>query len=176
MQEIPIPVEQPKPVTALPSAKENPRLKTTLNLGSILTPAQKQEETKPEEKNGAIISNDQPVSEALVKKAWAEFAEARKNQVAEYHLLNREFDFNNNHITIYLSNPIEEPMLVSIKTNLVEFLRQTLNNNSIQVTGVLKEFQSKKVAYTNKDKIEHLAEKNPILHELKSRFGLDPDF
>ena len=63
-----------------------------------------------------------------------------------------------------------------MKSNLVEFLRQKLNNNSIQVTSVMQEFQSKKVAYTNKDKFEHLAEKNPILHQLKEKFGLDADF
>jgi DNA polymerase-3 subunit gamma/tau len=91
-------------------------------------------------------------------------------------LLNREFKFHNNQITIHLTNPIEEPLLSSIKTNLVEFLRHKLNNNSIQVIGVLQEVQSKKVAYTNKDKFEHLAEKNPLLNELQDRFGLDPDF
>lgn len=146
-----------------------------MNLGNLLKPAQKQEETKPEAKNGLPTTN-QPVSEAQVKKAWAEFAEARKSQVAEYHLLNREFDFNNNQITIRLANPIEEPMLALVKSDLVDFLRQKLNNNSIQVMGKLQEFQSKKVVYTNKDKFEHMADKNPILNELRIRFGLDPDF
>ena len=36
--------------------------------------------------------------------------------------------------------------------------------------------QSKKIAYTNKEKFEHLAEKNPLLKELKEKLGLDPDF
>ncbi len=96
--------------------------------------------------------------------------------MAEYHLLNRDFEFNSNLITIHLTNPIEEPLLLSIKTGLVEFLRLKLNNNSIQVTSVLQEFQSNKIAYTNKDKFDYLAEKNPILLQLKERFGLDPDF
>ena len=63
-----------------------------------------------------------------------------------------------------------------IKSSLVDFLRKKLNNNSIQVVSVMKERQSKKVAYTNKDKFEHLAEKNPILNQLKDKFGLDSDF
>jgi DNA polymerase-3 subunit gamma/tau len=140
-----------------------------------LKPAQK-EEIKTVEKNGSVVSDNQPVSAEQVKKAWTEFAEARKSQVAEYHLLNREFQFSNNQITIHLNNPIEEPLLSSIKGSLVDFLRQQLNNTSINLTGVLREFQAKKVAYTNKDKFEHLAEKNPILNELKNRFGLDADF
>jgi DNA polymerase-3 subunit gamma/tau len=147
-----------------------------LNLGNILKPTQKPVEIKSEEKNGTVATQDQSVTEKQVKEAWTEYAEERKSNVAEYHLLNREFEFRNNQITIHLANPIEEPLLLSIKTNLVEFLRKKLNNNSIQVTSMLKEFQSKKVAYTNKDKFEHLAEKNPLLNDLKDRFGLDPDF
>lgn len=169
--------EYSKSEISQPVRKESARPKTTLNLGHILKPASKQEETKPEEKNGSAGSTrDQPVSEKQVKEAWIEYAEERKNQVAEYHLLNREFEFSNNRITIPLTNPIEEPLLLSIKGNLIDFLRGKLNNNSIQVSGRLQEFQQKKVAYTNKDKFEHLVEKNPILNELRDRFGLDPDF
>lgn len=147
-----------------------------MNLGNILRPTQKPVEIKPEEKNGAVATPDQSITEKQVKEIWTEYAEVRKSQVAEYHLLNREFEFRNNQITIHLTNPIEEPLLLSIKTNLVEFLRKKLHNNSIQVVSMLQEFQSKKVAYTNKDKFEHLANKNPLVNELRDRFGLDPDF
>lgn len=147
-----------------------------MNLGNILRPTQKPVEINPEEKNGAVATPDQSITEKQVKEIWTEYAEVRKSQVAEYHLLNREFEFRNNQITIHLTNPIEEPLLLSIKTNLVEFLRKKLNNNSIQVVSILQEFQSKKVAYTNKDKFEHLANKNPLVNELRDRFGLDPDF
>jgi DNA polymerase III subunit gamma/tau len=158
------------------SRTENSRPKTTINLGNILKPSQRQVEIKSEEKNDTPISNNQVVTEKQVKETWKEYAEERKSQVAEYHLLNRDFEFNGHLITIHLTNPIEEPLLLSIKTGLVEFLRLKLNNNSIQVTGVLQEFQSNKIAYTNKDKFDYLAQKNPILLQLKEKFGLDPDF
>jgi hypothetical protein len=32
------------------------------------------------------------------------------------------------------------------------------------------------MAYTNKEKFEAMAEKNPVLLQLKEKFGLDPDF
>lgn len=111
-----------------------------------------------------------------MQAAWTEYAEERKSQVAEYHLLNREITLNKNQITIPLTNPIEEPLLLLIKSNLIDFLRTRLNNNAIQVVSTMAERQTKKVAYTNKDKFEHLAEKNPILMQLKERFGLDADF
>jgi len=40
----------------------------------------------------------------------------------------------------------------------------------------MKESDKKKIAYTNKEKFDLLAEKNPLLKELKERLGLDPDF
>ncbi len=30
--------------------------------------------------------------------------------------------------------------------------------------------------FTTKEKFDHLAEKNPVLKEMKDRLGLDPDF
>jgi len=42
--------------------------------------------------------------------------------------------------------------------------------------GDYKNTDTKKVIYTNREKFEHLAEKNPNLLELKERLGLDPDF
>jgi DNA polymerase-3 subunit gamma/tau len=40
----------------------------------------------------------------------------------------------------------------------------------------MKEAGSKKVMYTNKEKFDYLAEKNPALKDLKERLGLDMDF
>lgn len=34
----------------------------------------------------------------------------------------------------------------------------------------------KKVIYTNREKFDHLVEKNPKLKDLKERLGLDTDF
>lgn len=96
--------------------------------------------------------------------------------MAEYHLLQREFSFSNNVITLLLANPVEEPLLLSLKADLLTYLREKLNNSSIQLESVLQEIQTKRMVYTNKEKFEHLAEKNPHLKELKERLGLDPDF
>jgi hypothetical protein len=175
-QEKPVVTEPFKSELSQPIRNETARPKTTLNLGNILRPSLKQEEKIAEGKNGAVTSNDQPVTEKQVKEAWTEYAAERKSQVAEYHLLNREITFRNSQITIPLTNPIEEPLLLSIKSNLVDYLRRKLSNNLIQVVSIIEERQSKKVAYTNKDKFEHLAEKNPLLNQLKEKFGLDTDF
>jgi hypothetical protein len=100
----------------------------------------------------------------------------RKNQVAEYQLLKQDFVFQDNAIIIPLSNAIEEPLLQNIRVQLTTYLRDKLNNSAISVIGVLHEMGSKKAIYTNKEKFDHLAEKNPMLRELKERLGLDTDY
>lgn len=172
IDELPSQVEiKPKEIPA----KETTKPKTTINLGNILK-SQPKEETKKEEKNGATPKKDAPVSEDMLRRVWTDFTELRKNQMAEYHLLKQPFTFRNNTVTLALTNPIEEPVLLSIKTELLTYLRENLNNNSLQVDATMQEHQIKKFAYTNKEKFEHLAEKNPLLNELKEKMGLDPDF
>jgi hypothetical protein len=156
-------------------AKEG-RPKTTINLGSILK-GQPKEETKKEEKNGTQSKAEAPVDENQLRQVWSAYAETKKNQMAEYHLLNQPFKFQKNIITLSLTNPIEEPILTSIKQELLTCLREKLGNSSLQVEGHMQEQQQgKRIAYTNKEKFEHLAEKNPLLRELKEKLGLDPDF
>jgi DNA polymerase-3 subunit gamma/tau len=96
--------------------------------------------------------------------------------VAEFHLLSREVDLNGSIVTVALANTVEEPLLQSMMTDLVTYLRNRLSNPTIKVESVMKEVDVKKLAYTNKEKFDLLAEKNPMLKELKDRFGLDPDF
>jgi DNA polymerase-3 subunit gamma/tau len=75
-----------------------------------------------------------------------------------------------------LANLVEEPLLQGIRTQLTAYLRDKLNNSNINVIGVMQAFETKRVAYTNKEKFDFLAEKNPILLELKERLGLDTDY
>ncbi|MBL7870610.1 MAG: hypothetical protein JNM78_03290 [Cyclobacteriaceae bacterium] len=156
------------------SSKQPSRPKSTINLGNILK-GQPKEEIKKEEKN-ITTSQNKPVSENQLREAWNEFAEQRKNQMAEYHLLKQEFSFKNNVISLYLTNSIEEPLLQSVRSDLLAYLREKLSNSGLQIEGVMQEHQTRKIAYTNKEKFEYLAEKNPALYELKEKLGLDPDF
>lgn len=110
-----------------------------------------------------------------VQSAWNEFAESRKDQVAEYNLMLREFVLLGNTIQLQLTNPVEEPLLAGIRADLLTFLRQKLNSD-ISIEGVLLKSAAKKIIYTNKEKFDHLAEKNPILLKLKERLGLDTDY
>lgn len=170
-----IAVEKEVPAQKVKPAKENTRPRTTINLGNILKPPTKTEESK-EEKIGSSLKQDEPIVENKLREVWKEYAEQRKNQVAEYHILNQPFIVKNNVITLLLNNPIEEPLLQGIKSDLVGYLREKLNNSTLQVEGELQQNNTKRKAYTNKEKFEYLLEKNPLLKELQEKLGLDPDY
>jgi DNA polymerase-3 subunit gamma/tau len=169
-----LPISPPAEPTKAPP-KENGRLKSTINLQNIFKGGQKQE-AQVNEGTRVAATPDKPVVVEELKLAMEEFAESRKMQAAEYHLLKREFTFRNNLVTLQLSNSIEEPLLQSVRIQLTTHLRDKLQNSVISVAGVMQETVAKKMMYTNKEKFEHLAEKNPALNELKERLGLDMDF
>lgn len=104
-----------------------------------------------------------------------EFAETRKIYQAEYQLLTQSYQIQDHQLVVALHNPIQETMLNTLKADMTTFLRERLKNNNITVTGILHHAAETKMVYTNREKFEHLAEKNPKLLELKDRLGLDLD-
>lgn len=155
------------------TSDETNRPRTTLNLSNLLKGKPKEEGKVP-----VVYSTkeNKPVNEEDLNRVWNEFAEQKKKQVAEYHLLKQPYSFQNNVITLSLTNPVEEPLLQSIKLDLLTHLRNNLENNLIQLNSTLTQHETKRMAYTNKEKFEALVDKNPLLKTLQEKFGLDPDF
>lgn len=108
--------------------------------------------------------------------AWAEFTETKRQFQAEFHLLSQPYDLSGTRVILHLLSPIQETMLNGFRSDLITFLRMKLRNDLIQVTGVIREADEKKMIYTPRDKFEYLQEKIPILREFRERFGLDTDF
>ena len=137
-------------------------------------------------KNADVASNgdsdpvapksDQPFTDDQLREAWMEFATTRKMYHAEYHLLTQEYEIINHQIVVHLHNPVQETILDTLRADVTSYLREILKNSTIQVVGELKETTDKKLMYTNREKFDHLAEKNPAIKQLKDRLGLDPDF
>jgi len=98
-------------------------------------------------------SPDRPFTDDELSKVWSKLAESRKDQAATYHLLSRGYFREGNTLVIHLNNPVEEPLLQSMKTDLVSYLRESLGNNSLQLRSLMFEVAANKMI-----------------------FGLDPDF
>jgi hypothetical protein len=147
--------------------------KTTVKLTNLLKVEPKSEQAatlEVEREPDALFTAEQ------LQSAWNEFTEQRKKFQAEYQLLNQPYELSGTRVLLHLHNPVQETILANLKTDLTEFVRSKLKNQSIQVVGELREAEQRKVIYTNREKFDYLAQKNPMLRELKDRLGLDTDF
>ncbi len=170
----PVTADEARPLfTSIPPPSSS-KPKATLNIKGIAKPASIKE-THLETKATVAVSNE-PVEFAVLERVWKEFAETKKDQPAEYTLLQRPIEFEPPVIHIYLGNPVEEPLLAALQTELLNFLRGRLQNNGLMLNKHFNQRDEVRVIYTNKEKFDHLTSKNPVLLELKKRWGLDPEF
>jgi len=166
---IPTPVTDSLRPSRSKSTPKIPALKSILQSGNV--------QEVPEVK---AVVQPTPLNEVFtierLQEVWLQFAEKRKMYRAEYQLLTQQIEIRESTVVLHLHNPVQETLLNDLKSDLMQYVRENLNNFSIQITGELKNNDSKKVIYTNREKFDHLAEKNPNLKLLKDRLGLDPDF
>ena len=59
------------------------------------------------------------------------------------------------------------------KYDLMEYLKQKLNNHFIQLRITVNEATTKKFAFTPEEKYQKLREKNPAIDLLRKEFDLD---
>jgi DNA polymerase-3 subunit gamma/tau len=188
------PTHSSAPIVSPAEIKENPL--PSLTPASSLPPPPSSEPVKPkgtpktlkltdllktdkkEDAKQAAVEKvmSESYTEQQLRQAWDEFAGTRKHLQAESQMLSQAYEIKDHLIVVTLLSPVHETMLNNIKLELAAFLRDKVKNTAIQVTGLLTTSDDKKVIYTNRDKFDYLAEKNPILKELKDRLGLDTDF
>ena len=80
-------------------------------------------------------------------------------------------------IQIQISNKSQEVVIEKEKIDLHEFLRNKLQNDTIEViTKIQEKKDEERIPFTNKDKYEQMTKENPKLQNLKEKLGLDFDF
>ena len=85
--------------------------------------------------------------------------------------LNENFE-----IVLPLSNSSQVEMLLEEKYMILEFLRNKLENDYIEITTKVIAGERINIPYTNKDKFTKMMEENPHLETLRMKLGLDPDY
>jgi DNA polymerase-3 subunit gamma/tau len=81
-----------------------------------------------------------------------------------------------NLIEFMIDNKVQEDEIAGIKPELMAFLRGELQNYEVQLTTIITKNDADKKPYTGSDKFKRMAEKNPALNELRSKFDLEIDF
>lgn len=116
-----------------------------------------------------------------LKMAWKKYAYKAKEQGLDTLFTamtsrdpSLESDFKVEHL---VDNQIQKSFVDQNLTGVVTFLRQELQNWSIDLTiSVGGEDSQNKKLYSGKDKFNDMAERNPHLKTLQQRFKLDIDF
>lgn len=150
------------------------KAKTTLSLKSLGKPNGKNESESLPIPNAPLLN--EPVTAAELERVWQEFTTQRKSQPAEFQLLSRGYRWDGQNLHVELTNPVEEMLLETLRTDLLGWLREQLRNQHLNLQVTLKANEDKKVVYTNREKFDFLVQQYPPLRELKEKLGLDPDF
>ncbi len=79
-------------------------------------------------------------------------------------------------IDLPLSNSSQAEMLIEEKDMILEFLRNKLENDYIELITKVIEAEKSNIPYTNKDKFAKMMDENPHLETLRLKLGLDPDY
>jgi DNA polymerase-3 subunit gamma/tau len=115
----------------------------------------------------------------VIKPVFQKFANLCKERddMNHFALFNdRDVEIEGNRITLLTDNEIQSGHLDGIKAEAVDFLRRELQIKSILIDCKVVVNTSRKLLYTSTEKYRFLAEKYPILNQLRQRLGLETDF
>ena len=172
----PVPeIKKSPPGRKIPSRSRS--IKNALN-GNDQAPAEPELPAESVEAENEIVS-DYFTTEELID-AWNEFAEKIKpDRPRMYSTLKgyQPIRKDDQGVELILDNTVQqEEFQRDIKQDLLDYLKEKLNNHLISLTSSVKsEIEKKSILYTSRDKFEHMLKKNPDLGKLKQEFNLDLD-
>ncbi|QCR25107.1 DNA polymerase III subunit gamma/tau [Pontibacter sp. SGAir0037] len=168
--------EKPRPAAALPPQKKLSKLPSLKDLNQTMAaPTTTVVAEEEEEQNyGTLV----PVDQVKLKTVWHGILRRKKEEnMMEYTLLNRQYHVSDqNELTLHLENNVMLDQFTSLRPALLAELKNQLGNRSIKLKAEVIEMQHEQKLYTSQDKFNYLAEKYPVLVDLKQRLGLDVDF
>jgi DNA polymerase-3 subunit gamma/tau len=144
---------------------------------------------KPQSKTGSESSSsdedqarfdiENPFTQAELIFYWDEYADKLKNDSPHLYstLKNSRPILQAGWIIAFtIDNKVLEDELTLRKTEMMEFLRAHLNNYKIQLQTSIAETQKNLKPYTDKEKYEMMAGKNPALRTLKEELDLEIEY
>ncbi|TDE16455.1 DNA polymerase III subunit gamma/tau [Dyadobacter psychrotolerans] len=114
-----------------------------------------------------------------LQRAWYEFAEKRKqvkNSTTEEISLRKEFKLTGHIIEIILDNDHQMDAILGMRYDLLGYLKNRFNEPKLDINPRVAPQEVSRLPYTPAEKFNFMAEKNPLLLELKQALGLDVDF
>ncbi len=175
----PVQKAPPKPVTpkrSLPSTSIQSFLKSGKS-------AEKLKAAQPEEDTMLVVNDSgtgqrEPFNQTDLQGYWTGFARPiEKGNPRLFSMLTAQSPrVKEGHIIVFpLSNETQESELMKVKSQLLNYLRQSLKNDTLLLeVEYLKEEETKEnYIFTNTDRMKAMVEKNPALGKLKEKLRLD---
>ena len=157
------------------SISYTPSIKAALNLNPSNAQEEEtqQEVTVLETKNR---ENAEPFTEIELQEKWKAFADSINDKPNLAATLSHYPELKENYMLLFpIENSTQEDLIRDVKFDLLNFLRRELCNDKIELNTYYTEVIKTRRAYTDSDKLNLMAEKNPNILELKRRFNLDFD-
>lgn len=182
------PVAQPQ---AVPIAKPAPasqavkpsRLKSTADLSTGFQAYQAPTETKAvvaEKTEQSYTSGiGEPLTPENLQTAWYEFAEKRrmqKNSTTEEIALRKELKLLGTTIEVLVDNDHQLEAIQGMRYDLLGFLKDRFKESKLDINPRVAPQEQNRLPYTPAEKFNFMAQKNPMLNDLKQALGLDVDF
>jgi DNA polymerase-3 subunit gamma/tau len=154
---------------------------TSIKIPSLKDWGKIQEAATLEEEEDPYIKGDarEDFTTADFLKCWSEYAAKLKTEgkhnalsifTGDAPVMLRPYEFE-----IAVGTKVQEKDFRNERPNILNYLRTTLKNFSIELNTRIDEKVVVKRPYTNQDKYQYMVAKNPQLAELKKRFNLDFD-
>jgi DNA polymerase-3 subunit gamma/tau len=129
--------------------------------------------------NDDVNSIDIDLTNERALDAVKQFAEEKSksgNKQLYATLTSSKISLVNQTILIELNNEVQKEMLIIIKQDMLDALRNILQNKQVQLEITVSEIVGEVKAYKPADKFKLMADKNPALLEFKKRFDLDIEY
>ena len=133
----------------------------------------------PISEESTIINKIKTITNEDVKVAILKYAELKLIEGVRQlsiSLSTSEVQFENNVITITTNNEIQKEQLILEKHHVLDSLRSLLENNKITLEINTSKIETKIKAFKPVDVYKDMAEKNPVITNLKKTFDLEIEY
>ncbi|MFD2523914.1 DNA polymerase III subunit gamma/tau [Emticicia soli] len=165
-------VKSQPPVVIPPRPNFTPSKFKSTNVDLDIPSSVGQQANQANEPAVANINVNKSFTPEQLQRELHRFADSRNNATIAV-MLKREFGLEGGLLKLRLDNQVQMDLLTQMKQDLAVYLRQQLQNNTIQIAAEIVETQVERRPYTAQEKFEYLANKNPALWDLKEKLGMD---
>lgn len=125
--------------------------------------------------SSGTVRRENPYNLGDLRRVWQEYVASLSHLPAVQALLDgMEVTVDNDHrVQLIVSNAIQEKYTSEHRDSMLQFLRQGLQNDLMDIEVQVSREAATKVVYTPDERFAYLAEKNPVLHQMREIFQLD---